>query len=115
MFSIVREIYAREHDDLMKDLNVNFAVWGIFLFATLRAAVHLGQDHEANLRCMTNNLWNSVDQFFRETGKQQSLSDHQRENLRLLRLCALRGKNGYSENHHFKDMNRIDAMPTEFE
>ena len=48
---------------------MNMAIWDIFLNATLRAAVHLGQDYEANLRCMTNNLWNSVEQFFRETGK----------------------------------------------
>ena len=59
---------------------------------------------------------------------QQILSDHQRQNLRLLRLCALCGENGddpiatwkskikwYSGNKHFKDMNRIDGMPTEFE
>ena len=51
-------------------------------------------------------------------------SDHQRPNLCLLRLCALCGKMGndpkskikwYSENNHFKDMNRIDGMPMEFE
>ena len=54
-------------------------------------------------------------------------SDHQRQNLRLLRLCAV-GKMGddliatwkskikwYSENNYFKDMNRLDGMPTEFE
>ena len=57
-----------------------------------------------------------------------SLSVHQRQNLRLLVLCAMRGKMGddpiatwkgnfnwYSESNHFKDMNRIDGMPTEFE
>ena len=34
----------------MKDLDVKLAILGIFLNATLRAAVHLGQDYEANLR-----------------------------------------------------------------
>ena len=34
-------------DDLMDDLDVNMAIRGIFLNATLRAAVHLGQDYEA--------------------------------------------------------------------
>ena len=53
----------------MDDLDVNMAIWGIFLNATLRAAVHLGQDHEANLRQVKNNLWNSVGQLFRESGK----------------------------------------------
>ena len=59
---------------------------------------------------------------------QPSLSNHPRQSLRLLRLCALCRKmgddlvatwkskiKGYSENNHFKDMNRIDGMPTEFE
>ena len=52
----------------MDDLDVNVAIWGIFLNATLRAAVHLGQDHEAKKK----NLWNSVGQLFNETGKQIS-------------------------------------------
>ena len=56
------------------------------------------------------------------------LTDHQRQSLRLLRLCTLCGKMGdepiatwkskikwYPENNHFKDMNRIDGIPTEFE
>ena len=78
VFSIVSGIYGREHDDPMDDLDVNMAIWGTFLNATLRAAVHLGQDHEANLRYVKN----------------QGLSVQQRQSLRLLRLCALRGKNG---------------------
>ena len=31
VFSIVREIYGREHDDPMDDLDVNMAIWCIFL------------------------------------------------------------------------------------
>ena len=65
VFAIVRGIYGREHDDPMDDLDVNVAIWGIILNATLRAAVHLGQDHEAKKK----NLWNSVGQLFNETGK----------------------------------------------
>ena len=41
VFSIVSEMYGREHDDPMDDLDVNMAIRGIFLNATLRAAVHL--------------------------------------------------------------------------
>ena len=62
VFSIVRRIYGREHDDPMNDSDVNMAILAIFLNATLRAAVHLGQDHEVNLRFVTKNLWNSVGQ-----------------------------------------------------
>ena len=67
VFSIVRRIYGREHDDPMNVLDVNMAIWGIFLNATLRAAVHLGQDYEVNLRYVKNHRWNSVGQFFNET------------------------------------------------
>ena len=41
----------------------------IFLNATLRAAVHLEQDYEANLRYVKKNLWNSVGQLFNEKDK----------------------------------------------
>ena len=37
VFSIVRAIYGREHDDPMNDLDVNMAIWGIFQNTTLRA------------------------------------------------------------------------------
>ena len=69
VFSIVRRMYGREHDDLMDDLDENVAIWSKFLNATLRAAVHLGQDNDANLRYVKNNIWNSVGQLFHETGK----------------------------------------------
>ena len=69
VFSIVREIYGREHDDPMDDLDVNMSMWGIFLNTNLRAAVQLGQDHEANLRYVKNHLWKSGGQLFNETGK----------------------------------------------
>ena len=69
VFSIVRKIYERGPDDRMDDLDVNVVFWSIFLNATLRASVHLGQDHEANLRYVKNHLWSSVKQLFSETGK----------------------------------------------
>ena len=121
VFSIVRNIKGREHDDPVDDLDVNAAIWGIFLNTTFQAAVHLGQDYEANVRYVKNHFWSSVGQLFNETGKsdqwtnwnhwcdhdwvqrfnvavdrlvvQPSLSDHPRQSLRLLPLCALCGKN----------------------
>ena len=69
VFSIVRKIYERGPDDPMDDLDVNMAIWCSFLNATLQAAGHLGQDHEANLRFVKNHLRNSVGQLFNETGK----------------------------------------------
>ena len=61
VFSIVRKIYGREARGPM-----NMTIWNIFLNATLRAAVHVGQDYEANLRYVKNNLWSSVGQLFNE-------------------------------------------------
>ena len=41
----------------------------MFLNTTLRAAIHLGQDYEANLRSVTNHLWTSVGQLLNENEK----------------------------------------------
>ena len=55
---------------------------------------------------------------------QQSLSDHTCRNLPVLcvgtmgddPIAASKDKiKWYSENNHFKELNRIDGMPTEFE
>ena len=69
VFSIVKKIYEREPDGPMEDLDVNAAVWGIFLNATLQAAVHVGQNYEENLRFAKNHLWSTAEQLFNETGK----------------------------------------------
>ena len=50
VYDMVRKIYGRESDDPMKDLDVNVAIWRVFTNATLKAAVHLGNDHDVNLR-----------------------------------------------------------------
>ena len=68
VFSIVRKIYEREPADPMDDLDVNMATF-FFLNTTLRAAVHLGQDYEVNLRFVKTHLWKSVEQLFNETGR----------------------------------------------
>ena len=54
-------------DDNMTTLWViwilNMAIRGIFLNTTLRAAVHLGRDHDANLHYVKNHLLNSAGLF----------------------------------------------------
>ena len=75
VFSIVSRIHERGPDDPMDDLDVNIAIWCIFLNTTLQAAVHLGQDYEAKLRLVTNHFWISVGQLFTETGKLISYVD----------------------------------------
>ena len=53
----------------LKDLNVNFAIWRMFMNTTLRAATHLGKDYDMNLRYVKNDLWKTTGQLFRETEK----------------------------------------------
>ena len=48
VFSIVRQRYGRSPRDQMEDLDVNTAIWGIFMSVTLQAAVHLGKDNTDN-------------------------------------------------------------------
>ena len=69
VYSIVRGIYGREPDDPMDDLDVNMAIWGVFLNTTLQAAVHLGKDYDANLQFVRNHLGNMMGQLFNETEK----------------------------------------------
>ena len=69
VFSIVRKIHGREHDDPVDDLDVNVAFRGTVLNTTLQATVHLGQDYDTNLRFVKNHLWNSVGQLFNENEK----------------------------------------------
>ena len=57
IFSMIRKIYGKQPGDPMEDLNVNLATWRKFMRTTLRAAVHLGQDYDTNLRLVKNYLW----------------------------------------------------------
>ena len=69
VYDIVRKIYGRPSDNPMEDLDVNVAIWGLFMNATLEAAVHLGNDHDVNLRKVKSSFWRSTGQLFRETEK----------------------------------------------
>ena len=53
----------------MEDLDVNVAIWGEFMNATLKAAIHLGNDHDVNLRTVKNYSWRSTGQLFGEIEK----------------------------------------------
>ena len=59
----------KQPGDPMEDLNVNLAIWGIFMTTTLRAAVHLGKDSDMNIRFVKKYLWKTTGQLFRETEK----------------------------------------------
>ena len=46
----VRKTLGLPQGDDMPDIDINSMVWGIFMSATVKAAVHLGQDYQENLR-----------------------------------------------------------------
>ena len=51
VFSNARQKFGRKVEDKMEDLDVNTSRWGIFMTATLQAAVHLENDDVENLHC----------------------------------------------------------------
>ena len=53
----------------MKNLDVNTAIWSIFLSVTLQAAFHFGIDHTENLRSTKNQPKNFLRQLFQVTQK----------------------------------------------
>ena len=69
VYSIVRKTYDRRPTDEMEDLNVNAAIWRMFMNTTLQASVHLGQDYDKNLRFVKNHFWSSLKKLCKETEK----------------------------------------------
>ena len=69
VYDMVRKVYARPADDPMKYLNVNMVIWGMFMNATLRAAIHFGNDHDVNLRHAQNSSWRTTGQLFGDIEK----------------------------------------------
>ena len=62
---MVRKIYGRPSDVPLEDLDVNVAIWRILMNVTLKTVVHLGNDHDVNLRHV-NSFRDSAGQFFGE-------------------------------------------------
>ena len=69
VFSIVRQTYGRSPTDDLNDLDVNTALWCIFMSVTPQAAVNLGQDYTENLRSTKNQPLKSVRQLFQTTAR----------------------------------------------
>ena len=63
VFSIVRQSYGLSPTDQMKNLDVNTAIWRIFMSDTLQAAAHLGKDCTENLRSSKNQPLTSLRQL----------------------------------------------------
>ena len=143
VYNMVRKVYPRPAGDPMNDLDVNVAIWGIPMNATLKAAIHLGNDHDVNLRNVQNSFWTTTGQLLGDiekliSGQNRDLSTsllhsraHQYATAKVhvfsdLVLCL--GGMGddpnqswknkikwYSETNFFTELNRIDGKPMEFE
>ena len=53
----------------MDDLDVNAAIWKMFMNTTLQAAVYLDQDYDQILRFVKNHFWSSLKKLCKETEK----------------------------------------------
>ena len=67
--SIIRKICGQSPTDDLDDLDVNTAIWGIFMNTTLQAAVHLGRDQMENLLFTKNQHLKSAKQLLQATEK----------------------------------------------
>ena len=54
VFLNLRQKIGRKPEDEMLDINVNALMWGMFMSATMDAAVHLGKFHQDNLQSVKN-------------------------------------------------------------
>ena len=66
IFSMFRKIYGKQPGDPVEDLNVNLAIWWMFMNTTLHAAVHFGKDYDTKLHYAKNHIWDSLGQLFDE-------------------------------------------------
>ena len=64
VFSNVRQKPSRPEGMKMLDVEANGMIWRIFMSATTKAAVHLTQDYEANLRTTKNTDFEHVNALF---------------------------------------------------
>ena len=63
----MRQTHGLSPQDRMKNLEVNTAIWCIFMSVTLQAAVRLEKDYTENLRCIKNQPKKSLRQLFQVT------------------------------------------------
>ena len=62
--SNIRQNLGRQPGDDMPEIVVNAVIWGIFMSATLKAAVQLGQDYQDNLRTTKNTDFDNIKYLF---------------------------------------------------
>ena len=80
----MRQTLGRQPDDDMLEIDVNMVISCIFMSATMKAAVHLGQDYEENLRTTRNTDFDKIPNLFDMSWK--LIGDQNQENMEYLRL-----------------------------
>ena len=64
VYSNVRQTLGRQPRDDVLEIDVYTMIWRIFLSATLKAAVHLGQDYQENLHTTVKTDFEKVKRLF---------------------------------------------------
>ena len=64
VYSNVRQKLGRRPEDDMLEIDVNMTIWEIFMSATMKAAVHLGQNYQDNVRTTENTDLEKITQLF---------------------------------------------------
>ena len=62
--SNVRQKFGCQAEDDMLENDVNIMIWRILMFATMKAAVHLGQDYQENARTTKNTDFENITHLF---------------------------------------------------
>ena len=125
VFPIVRKIYEWKPTDDVKDLDVNTAIWCIFMSDTLQAAVHLVPENSMNFRSVEKSIFEVCGAIFRTSGV-SSINWDQRMWSEPSLLCH-KGISPepveawedtikwYLETRYLKELDRIDREQMEFE
>ena len=69
VYSDVRQKFGRQPEDDMLEIDVNMVIWGIFMSATMKAAVHLGQYYQENSRTTKNTDFDNIKRLFQISQK----------------------------------------------
>ena len=95
VFSNVREKLGRQLGDDVSVINVNTMSWEILMSATVKAAVHIGQNYQENVRTTKNTDFDKVEQLFDICHK--LILIHCNEMFRILAIA-------WNTHAHFKHM-----------
>ena len=69
VFTYVRQQLGRPKEDKVEQANTNAMICGLFITASIKAAVHLGKDYEENVHVMKSTEFSKVRPLFSITQK----------------------------------------------